>query len=84
MNLWIGTAVIFVLGIVACGAIVCRGKMSDGLVALQAAGTLGTMALLCMAEAMGRPSFFDLAVALSLASIPGTMTYAYFAERWLR
>lgn len=85
MNLWLATAVVLVLGVAICGYVACRGrKITEALVGLQAAGVFTVAILMLMAEAFQRPSFFDMALALMLVSLPGILVYAYFIERWFR
>lgn len=68
-----------------CAAVLLRGRhLSDRLVALQMLSLLTVLALLILAQAMSRPSFFDLALALAILSFPGALLYAHFVERWLR
>lgn len=83
MNIWLAAAAEFLVALGICGLAVCRSRRpGEALVALQMAGTLAIMILMLMAEAFQRPSFFDLALALTLVSLPGMMVYAYFVERW--
>lgn len=85
MNLWLAVGVVFVLGLLICGFVVCRGRrITEALVGLQVAGTFAVAILMVMAEAFQRPSFFDLALALVAVSLPGILVYAYFIERWFR
>ncbi|HEY5037097.1 MAG TPA: monovalent cation/H+ antiporter complex subunit F [Chthoniobacterales bacterium] len=83
MNLWLWAAFALALGFLPCGWVIVRGKNIDGLVALQMATGLTTLALLLIAQGMHRPSFFDLALALALLSVPSTLLFAHFFERWL-
>ncbi|HEX3818042.1 MAG TPA: monovalent cation/H+ antiporter complex subunit F [Chthoniobacterales bacterium] len=83
MNFWLWAALVMVLGFVPCGWVILRGKNIEGLVALQMATGLATLALLLIAQGLHRPSFFDLALALALLGVPSTLLFAHFFERWL-
>ena len=53
------------------------------LVAVQLATALVSVILALMTFAFDQPSFLDLALALTLLSLPGTLLFALFLERWL-
>lgn len=60
-----------------------RGGTGERLVALQLATALSAMLLALMTFAFDQPSFIDLALVLTLLSLPGTLLIALFVERWL-
>ena len=60
-----------------------RGPIATRLVAVELAATVVTLMLVCLCFAFGQPSFLDLALALALLSLPGTLALAAFLERWL-
>jgi multicomponent Na+:H+ antiporter subunit F len=39
--------------------------------------------LMALSFAFDQPSSFDLALALALLGLPGTLLFAVFTERWL-
>ena len=85
MNTWLGADAALVLAALFCAVIILRGRrLTDCMVALQMGGVIIVLALLALAQAMGRPSFLDLALALALLSFPGALLFAHFVERWLR
>jgi multicomponent Na+:H+ antiporter subunit F len=85
MNTWLGADAALVLTALFCAAVIMRGRrLSDCMVALQMVGVIMALALLALAQAMARPSFLDLALALALLSFPGALLFAHFVERWLR
>jgi multisubunit Na+/H+ antiporter MnhF subunit len=57
------------------------GSTDDGLVALQMAGVVATVALLVMARALDREILADLAVVLGVCSFVGSLAYATLLER---
>ena len=81
MNEWHLLACLLMAGVGACGwGILARG-FRDGIVALQLAGVLGSLALLALAEAERREPFGDLAIVLALASLVGSLILARYVER---
>lgn len=83
MIAWLIAAGGLLLALVPCLIVVCRAGPMDGLVAMQLAGTIATLILVVLAQGLGRPALFDLALALALLSLPGMLIFAYFLERWL-
>ncbi len=82
MSIWLVTDVVLLLGFVPCGWVILRSKeLCDWVVALQMTGIIAVLVLLILAQAMSRPSFYDLAVALSLLSFPAGMMLAHFIQR---
>jgi multisubunit Na+/H+ antiporter MnhF subunit len=60
-----------------------HGQAGQRLVALQLGTALVAMMLALMTFTFDQPSFVDLALVLSLLSLPGTLLVAMFLERWL-
>jgi multicomponent Na+:H+ antiporter subunit F len=84
VNLWLAAAVILLLGGLGPCTFVClRAAPTDRLVALELAGLIATLELVCLAEAFGRDVYFDLALALGLLSFAGGIVFAHFLERWV-
>jgi multisubunit Na+/H+ antiporter MnhF subunit len=54
----------------------------DGLVALEAAGAVATLALLCLSVGLGQAIFFTVAVIAAVASWIGGLVFARFLGRW--
>ncbi|HVM49067.1 MAG TPA: monovalent cation/H+ antiporter complex subunit F [Candidatus Acidoferrum sp.] len=85
MNLWLGADAALLLATWICAAVILRGRrLSDCLPALQMAGVILVLALVALSQAMARPSFLDLALALAVLSFPAALLFAHFVERWLR
>ncbi|MBV8256222.1 MAG: hypothetical protein JO073_00240 [Actinobacteria bacterium] len=55
----------------------------DGLVALELAGTLTVLALLCFAEGFHRSFEFGVAAVAAVAVWTGGLVFARFLGRWL-
>ena len=69
----------FALPVVAA----CRGGTGDRLAAVQLASSVFTVVLAAMTFAFDQSSFIDLALAVPLLTVPGTLALALFLERWL-
>jgi multicomponent Na+:H+ antiporter subunit F len=69
--------------LVPCAIACLRGSPVDRLVALEAAGVIVPLIFLLIAEALGRPSFADVGLALALLSFGGGLAFARFLERWM-
>lgn len=55
----------------------------DGLVALELAANLATLALVCLAVGLHRSIYFGVAVIAALLGWIGSLVYARFLGRWL-
>jgi multisubunit Na+/H+ antiporter MnhF subunit len=67
--------------LVPLAAVAAFGTASDGLVALQMASIVATVALLVMAEALDREILADLSLVLGVSSFIGGLAYATLLER---
>jgi multisubunit Na+/H+ antiporter MnhF subunit len=83
VNGWLALAAALLAGVGACGILAALRPPTDGLVALELASILGTLALLALAEGTHREPFGDLAVVSGLASVVGALAFARFLERGL-
>lgn len=54
----------------------------DGLVALEAAGAIATLILLCLSVGFGQPTFFTVPIIAAVASWIGCLVFARFLGRW--
>ena len=59
------------------------GRSAQRLVATELAVCIGTLMLVLAAFAWPHDSLLDLALALGLLSVPGTVVFTHFLERWL-
>lgn len=83
MNLWLIATGVLLLALLPCAVVAFRAEVLDRLVAVELAGTIVTLLIVVLAQGLGRSSLFDLALALALLSVPSTLVYVYFLERWL-
>ena len=54
----------------------------DGLVALEAAGAVATLTLICLSVGLGESILFTVAVIAAVASWIGCLVFARFLGRW--
>jgi multisubunit Na+/H+ antiporter MnhF subunit len=81
MSLWLLSAAVLVAMLVPLAAVAALGTPDDGLVALELASVLVTVALLLMAEGLGRQILGDLALVLAVGAFAGSLAYAVLLER---
>lgn len=60
-----------------------RGPVGQRFVAVQLAGSVGIVAMAMMSFAFDQASSIDLTVALGVLTLPASLLYALFLERWL-
>ena len=68
-----------VIATVAAG----RGNPAARMVAIQLASTVGILMALALTFVVDQSSSIDLALALALLTLPATLVFALFEERWL-
>ena len=81
MNAFAVAATALLAGLAPLGWVAARRRPIDGLVALEAAGALTVLALLCLAEAFHRSTYYDVAVVAALMSWIGGIVFARFLSR---
>lgn len=69
-----------VAAVIACG----RRAVGLRLVAVELATSLSVLVLIALRFAFDQASSIDLALTLTVLSLPGTLVIALFEERWLR
>lgn len=85
MTIWLTAEIALLVAMLLCGVSIFRGRrVVELFVSMQLAGVLAVLALMILAEAMHRPSFYDLSLALALLSFPGALVFSHFVEMWLR
>ena len=83
MSVWLLAAILLLPPLAIAVVAAMRGGANQRLVAVQLAGLLSAMILAAMTFAFDQPSFADLALGLTLLSVPGTLLYTMFMERFL-
>ena len=81
-TLWVGSAVALLVCQVPLLLAIARGRPMGALVALQQAAVVTVLVLVSITEAIRRPAFFDLGLALALLAPGGGLLFARFLERW--
>jgi multisubunit Na+/H+ antiporter MnhF subunit len=81
VNGWYVAAGVLLVATLLPAWVALRRPVEDGLVALQVAGTTITLALLLLAEGIGRSSLSDLALVLAASATVGTLAFATLLER---
>ena len=54
----------------------------DGLVALEAAGAVVTLTLICLSAGLGQSIYFTVAIVAAVASWIGCLVFVRFLGRW--
>ena len=83
MNVWLIATTALLVCLVPCAAGVLRGGIADRLIALEAGQVVTILALLTLEQGLGRPSFFDLSLALTVLAVPSTLVFVRMYRRWL-
>jgi len=78
VNVWSAGAAALLVGLVPLGFMLVRSPLRDALVALELAGTIVVLALVLLAEAFSRPSYFVLPLTLVPLSVVGGLLFARF------
>jgi multisubunit Na+/H+ antiporter MnhF subunit len=81
MSVWMAGSIALVALLAPLALLASRATPEDGLVALQMASVVATVALLLMAQALRRELLADLAVVLAFCSFVGGLAYATLLER---
>jgi multisubunit Na+/H+ antiporter MnhF subunit len=80
---WRIAAIALVPPLAAAVLMCARGSLGPRLAAVQLLGTLAVLLLVVMTFAFTQASSMDLALTLALLTLPATLLYALFVERWL-
>jgi multicomponent Na+:H+ antiporter subunit F len=83
VNAWIAAAIALLPALCVPLFVAARGRIPDRLVAAQLTAVIGAALLVVLSFGFDQPSFIDLALTLVLLSLPGTLVFALFLERWL-
>lgn len=83
MNLWMLASIGMLSCVVPCGIASFRGSPMERLLGLEMMGVVATIFLLTMAEALGRPDFYDIGLTMALLAFGGGLVFVRFLERWL-
>ncbi len=83
MTIWLAAVLLLLPPLAVPVVVAWRGDANNRLAAVQLASTLAALVIALMTFAFDQPSFIDLALCLTVVSIPGTLLFTMFMERWL-
>ena len=80
---WIWASVALMLPFALALLSLARGNVPDRLAGVQIASVVSILVLAAMDFAFDQPAAIDVALSLALLTLPGTLLFAVFQERWL-
>jgi multisubunit Na+/H+ antiporter MnhF subunit len=80
-DVWLGAAAALLVLVVPTIWLVLRGLEVERLAGLELASTLAVLAVVALAEGVGRPGFVDLALVLAITSSVSTFVFVRFLDR---
>ncbi len=83
VTVWLVASILLLPPLAVPVLLALRGTANQRLAAVQLAGSLSALILALMTFAFDQPSFVDLALCLTLLSVPGTLFFTLFMERFL-
>lgn len=83
MNAFVIAATALLVALVPLLAITLVRRPIDGLVAVELAGAIVVLVLLCFAEGFHRSTYYDVPVIAAVLSWVSGIVYARFLGRWL-
>lgn len=83
MNAFTVASVALLAGWLPLAYVALRHRPIDGVVALEVAGTVAALVLLCLAEGFHRSFEYGLAIVAALLSWIGGLVFARFLGRWV-
>lgn len=82
-DLWLAAALAMLVPLAIAVAGLMRGTTAARLSALSLASGIAVIMLAMMSYAFDQAAALDIAFALALMTLPGTLMFALFQERWL-
>ena len=82
MNAFLVAATVLVAALAPLLVVASLRRPLDGLVALEAAGAILTLTLLCLSAGLEQPTFFTVPIIAAVASWIGCLVFARFLGRW--
>ena len=70
LNIWLGAALLLMLGLIPCGIVIISAPLMERLVALEMAGVVCALILLLLAQGLARPSLYDFESDIRKLSVP--------------
>lgn len=78
---WLAAATFFLVCVGACGIAAWRRRTFEALIAMELAGVLTTMALVCLTVGYQRGSYGDVAVITAVLTWVGGLVFVRFLDR---
>lgn len=78
---YLAAAIVLLTGWVPLVVVGVRASVIDGLVALELAGTLTALVLVCLAVGLQQSSFAPVALITALCAVVGVLVYTRFLDR---
>lgn len=82
MNAFLIAATVLLVALAPLLAMASLRRPIDGLVALEAAGAVVVLVLLCLSAGLGQSILFVLAITAAVVSWIGGLVFARFLGRW--
>lgn len=83
MSPWLVAAIALLPPFAVAVALCARGPVGGRLVAAQFASSVAVPLVVCLTFVLKQASSIDMALVLELLTLPATLLFAVFAERWL-
>jgi multicomponent Na+:H+ antiporter subunit F len=83
MTVWMAAVIALLPPLAVATVAASRGGAAGRFVSVQMGTAIATPLLVLMTFAFDQPALIDIALALALLSLPGTLVLALFLERWL-
>ena len=83
MTNWMVTCIALLPALAIPVVAALRGSTAHRLAALPLAGSVATILLVLVTFVFDQSSFIDIALCLALLTLPGTLAFALFLERWV-
>lgn len=83
MTIWLAATIALVPPLAATALMCARGSLAERFAAVQLAGSIAVLLFIMMSFAFDQASSIDLALTLAILTMPATLLYAVFVERWL-
>jgi multisubunit Na+/H+ antiporter MnhF subunit len=78
---WAVSAAVLTAGVLVCGLAASRRPVFEALVALELAGTLATLSLVCLTVASKRAVYGDVPIIAAVMNWVGSLVYVRFLDR---
>ena len=81
LTAWLLSAAVLVVGMALCGLAAWRRPPFEALMALEMAGTLATVALVCLTVGFQRTSYGNVPLMMAVLNWVGALVYVRFLDR---